>query len=124
MTNLSTTGQYRDLEGHNRLLSRLVEQSVILNSTLELETLLQIITATATELLECEAASILLYDEENPHLYFAAATGSDPAKLAEIPVPIDSSLAGTIFRTNRPMILNDVEQDLRHYSIVADYIKF
>ena len=77
-----------------------------------------------TELLECEAASILLYDEENPHLYFAAATGSDPAKLAEIPVSIDSSLAGTIFRTNRPMILNDVEQDLRHYSIVADYIKF
>jgi len=124
MTTLSTTGQLRDLEGRHKLLLRLVELSVTLNSTLELETLLQIITATATELLECEAASILLYDEKNPRLFFAAATGSDPAKLAEIPVPIGGSLAGTIFRTNHPMILNDVQQDPRHYSIVAEHIKF
>ena len=120
----TTTGKLRDLEGRHRLLLRLVELSVTLNSTLELEALLQLITATATELLECEAASILLYDEKNPRLFFAAATGSDPAKLAEIPVPIGGSLAGTIFRTNHPMILNDVQQDLRHYSIVADHVKF
>ena len=124
MTNLSTTGQLRDLEGRHKSLLRLVEQSVILNSTLELDELLQLITTTATELLKCEAASILLYDEKNPRLFFAAATGSDPAKLAEIPVPIGGSLAGTIFRTNHPMILNDVDQDPRHYSIVADHIKF
>jgi K+-sensing histidine kinase KdpD len=124
MTTPSKTGQLRDLEGRHKLLLRLVELSVTLNSTLELEALLQLITATATELLECEAASILLFDEKNPRLYFAAATGSDPAKLAEIPVPIGGSLAGTIFRTNHPMILNDVQQDPRHYSIVADHIKF
>ncbi len=118
------TGQLRDLEGRHKLLLRLVELSVTLNSTLDLETLLQFITATATELLECEAASILLYDEKNPRLFFAAATGSDPAKLAEIPVPIGGSLAGTIFRTNHPMILNDVQEDPRHYSIVADHVKF
>ncbi|MBN1453627.1 MAG: GAF domain-containing sensor histidine kinase [Anaerolineales bacterium] len=124
MTIPSTTGQLRDLEGRHKLLLRLVELSVTLNSTLDLETLLQFITATATELLECEAASILLYDEKNPRLFFAAATGSDPAKLAEIPVPIGGSLAGTIFRTNHPMILNDVQEDPRHYSIVADHVKF
>ena len=124
MTTLSTTGELRDLEGRHKLLLRLVELSVTLNSTLELDDLLQLITSTATELLDCEAASILLYDEKNPRLYFAAATGSDPAKLAEIPVPIGGSLAGTIFRTNHPMILNDVQQDPRHYSIVADHIKF
>ncbi|MBK8783167.1 MAG: GAF domain-containing sensor histidine kinase [Anaerolineales bacterium] len=95
-----------------------------MNSTLDLDELLQLITATATELLECEAASILLYDEKNPRLYFAAATGSDPEKLAEIPVPIDSSLAGTIFRTNQPLVLNNAEHDPRHYSLVADHIKF
>jgi signal transduction histidine kinase len=96
---------------------------VTLNSTLDLDDLLQLITATATELLHCEAASILLYDEKNPRLYFAAATGSDPAKLAEIPVPIEGSLAGTIFRTNRPLILNNAEQDPRHYALVSDHIK-
>jgi signal transduction histidine kinase len=124
MPTLSKTGQLRDLEGRQKLLLRLVELSVTLNSTLDLDELLQRITATATELLECEAASILLYDEKNPRLYFAAATGSDPAQLAEIPVPIDSSLAGTIFRTNQPLILNDAQQDPRHYSLVSDHVKF
>ena len=124
MPTLSKTGQLRDLEGRQKLLLRLVELSVTLNSTLDLDELLQLITATATELLECEAASILLYDEKNPRLYFAAATGSDPAQLAEIPVPIDSSLAGTIFRTNQPLILNDAQQDPRHYSLVSDHVKF
>lgn len=124
MPTLSKTGQLKDLEGRHKLLLRLVELSVTLNSTLDLDELLQLITATATELLECEAASILLYDEKNPRLYFAAATGSNPAQLAEIPVPIDNSLAGTIFRTNQPLVLNNAEQDPRHYSLVSDHIKF
>jgi signal transduction histidine kinase len=124
MITLIKSGQLKDLEGRNKSLLRLVELSVTLNSTLDLDELLQRITATATELLECEAASILLYDEHNPRLYFAASTGSDPAQLAEIPVPIDSSLAGTIFRTSQPIILNNAEQDPRHYSQVSEHIKF
>ncbi|HCK65295.1 MAG TPA: hypothetical protein DIW23_09765 [Anaerolineae bacterium] len=119
------TGQLRELQGKHESLLRLVELSVALNSNLELNTLLQTITATATELLNCEAASILLYDEKKPRLFFAAATGSDPEKLAEIPVPIENSLAGTIFRTNKPLMINNTaEQDPRHYSLVSDHIKF
>ena len=120
----TNTGRLRDLEGRQQQLLRLVELSMILNSTLDLDELLQTITATATELLDCEASSILLYDEKNPRLYFAAATGSNPEKLAEIPVPMEGSIAGTIFRTNQPLILNDVEQDPRHYSQVSDQIQF
>lgn len=119
-----TTGQLRDLENQPHQLKRLVELSVTLNSTLDLDALLQLITATATELLDCEAASILLYDEKNSRLFFAAATGSDPAKLAEIPVPIDKSLAGAIFRTNSHIIIHNAEQDPRHFPIVSDHLKY
>ena len=119
-----TDHEIRDLEQRNQQLKRLVELSVTLNSTLDLDALLQLITSTATELLDCEAASILLYDEKQPHLYFAAATGSDPKKLAEVPVPIEGSLAGTIFRTNRTIVLNNAEQDPRHYSLVSEHIRF
>jgi signal transduction histidine kinase len=113
-----------ELEQRNQQLKRLVELSVTLNSTLDLDALLQLITSTATELLDCEAASILLYDEKQPRLYFAAATGSDPKKLAEVPVPIEGSLAGIIFRTNHSIIINETEQDPRHYSLVSEHIKF
>jgi len=121
---MTSTGKLRDIEGRQQQLLRLVELSVTLNSTLDLDDLLRIIIETATELLDCEGASILLYDEKNPRLYFAASTGSDPAKLAEFPVPIEGSLAGTIFSTNRHLILNNAEQDPRHYSLVSDHIKF
>ena len=123
-TTLMANDSFQELEQRHQQLHRLVELSVTLNSTLDLDALLQLITTTATELLECEAASILLYDETNPRLYFAAATGSDPAQLAQIPVPIETSLAGTIFRTNQHIILNNVEQDPRHYSLVSDQVNF
>lgn len=112
-----------ELEIQNQQLKLLVDLSVTLNSTLELETLLQLITGTATQLLDCEAASILLYDEKQERLYFAAATGSNPRKLAEIPVPLNASLAGTIFRTNKSIILNNVEQDPRHFTTVSDQVQ-
>ncbi len=116
------TSDLEAIEQQNKKLKSLVELSVSLNSTLDLEALLKLITSTATELLDCEAASILLYDENRSRLYFAAATGSDPLKLAEIPVPIDESLAGTIFRTNRAIILNDAKNDSRHYPQVSSHI--
>lgn len=118
-----TTGQLRDLASQPHQLKRLVELSVTLNSTLDLDDLLQLITATATELLDCEAASILLYDEKDKRLFFAAATGSDPEELAKIPVPLDSSLAGTIFHTNQHIILSNAENDPRHYPLVSDHIQ-
>ncbi len=105
-------------------LRRLVELSVTLNSTLDLDALLQLIIETAAELLHCQAASVLLYDEQRPHLYFAASTGSDPKKLAEVPVPLDGSLAGTIFRTGQALILNDVQKDPRHFRTASQRVNF
>lgn len=105
-------------------LRRLVELSVALNSTLDLDALLQLIIETAAELLHCQAASVLLYDEEKPHLYFAASTGSDPKKLAEVAVPLDGSLAGTIFRTGQALILNDVQNDPRHFRVASQRVNF
>lgn len=105
-------------------LSRLVEISVTLNSTLEPARLLQFIISSAADLVESEAASILLVDENTYNLYFAAATGSDPQELARIPVPVEGSIAGTILREDRPLIINEVAQDLRHYRVVGDTLRF
>lgn len=119
-----SAGKILELEQRVGQLKRLVELSVTLNSTLDLDTLLQLVTSTAVELLDCEAASILLYDEKQPRLYFAAATGSDPKKLAEVPVPIEGSVAGTVFQTNHSVIVNDADGDPRHYSLVSEHLRF
>jgi K+-sensing histidine kinase KdpD len=105
-------------------LARLMDISLTLNSTLNLDEILNHLIDAATDMLECDAASILLYDEKRNRLFFAASSGSDPAKLAKIPVPIDGSLAGTIFREEKPIVINDVEKDPRHFTPVAEQVEF
>lgn len=105
-------------------LEKLVEMSVTLNSTLNLDELLQRIINVACDVLDCQAASILLYDEKRNRLVFAASSGSDPKKLAQIPVPLEGSIAGSIFKDEKSIIINDVSQDTRHYNNVAQQLDF
>lgn len=105
-------------------LEKLIEISVTLNSTLNLDELLQRIINVACEVLDCQAASILLYDEKRNRLVFAASSGSDPKKLAQIPVPLEGSVAGSIFKDEKSIIVNDVSQDTRHYNTVAQQLEF
>ncbi|GAB4489719.1 MAG: hypothetical protein OHK0031_13360 [Anaerolineales bacterium] len=105
-------------------LEKLVDISVSLNSTFNLDELLQTIIKTATEILDCEAASILLYDEKRNRLFFAAASNMEARQMAQIPVPVDGSLAGTIFREGKAITLNNVKEDARHYNGVSQQINF
>ena len=102
-------------------LARLIEVSITLNSTLNLDELLRFIIQTASEILDCELVSILLYDDSRARLTFAAATGLDPRKLAETPIPLDSSLAGTIFLENKAISLPDVVSSLHYPRLAAKY---
>ena len=105
-------------------VAQLVEISAIMNSTLKPDILLKNILDTAADLLECSGVSILLYDEREKELRFAATTTGDIEKLKKIPVPLDNSLAGTIFTENRHLVINSTRDDPRHYSEVGDEVGF
>ncbi|HLE23433.1 MAG TPA: GAF domain-containing sensor histidine kinase [Anaerolineales bacterium] len=124
MSEADLTRQVEELRQLIVRLSRLVEVSVTLNSTLEPEPLLQFLIRSAADLLDGEAASILLFDEKTQRLYFAASTGADPAELRKIPVPLEGSIAGTIYRDDKPLIINEVASDPRHYRQVGEKIRF
>ncbi len=107
-----------------RLLARVVDVSLRLNSTLDLRRLLQYIIAEAAEMLESEAASLLLFDDVKRELRFAAATGSKPDELARIPVPLDASIAGEVYLNRKTIIQNDVSSDPRHFEEVGEEVEF
>ncbi len=108
-----------------RRLNRLVNISLAINSTLELGPLLSIIMDHAAEITESESASVLLYDQNTNELHFMAATTNTPARdLLGIPVPLEGSLAGTILRENRAIVLDDVTSDPRHYRGADDQSGF
>src|SRR5512137_1934968 len=90
-------------------LSRLVEISVTLNSTLDRATLLRFIAASAADVLEAEMAVILLVDPNTRALQAVAAAGLAPPPAASADIPQEGSIAGTVLREQRPLILNEVE---------------
>jgi signal transduction histidine kinase len=99
-------------------ISRLVEISVTLNSTLDLDRLLEFIIRSATDLLESEAATILLVNEQSQNLFVAATT--DPDSQGAIPVPKEGSIAGTIFREDRPLILNELHTSSDSFTDISE----
>src|SRR5689334_3865542 len=120
-----TQEQGRDLQHQVSLLNRLLEVSLILNSNLELKPLLDFIMEATCEITFAEGASILMYDPNKDELHFVASTtpNATPEKLAEIPVPMDGSVAGQIVRENRPIVLQDTS-DSNMYRGVGNKIGF
>lgn len=90
-------------------LSRLVEISVTLNATLDRQTLLRFIATSAADVLDAESAVILLVDPNTRRLRPVASAGERAAPEAGGSVPQEGTLAGTVLRELRPLILNQVD---------------
>jgi len=121
------TYQQKIAEQEQRIayLERIAEVSRFLSSTLQLDDLLKNIVQVATELTQTEACSILLYDKEANELRFTPATISTSAeKLMDVVVPLDSSIAGWVFRKARPLLIRDAKNDPRWNSQVDDTSDF
>lgn len=107
--------------GQHRL-ERLLGISRELTSTTSLDPLLHKIVRAAAELTDSEVASILLEaEEESGMLHFVAASNMVD-RLANIPVPIDGSIAGAVFSSGQPLIVQDVRHDSRYYRVVEDLV--
>ncbi len=105
-------------------LTRLVNVSLVLNSTLALDPLLRYIMDAACELVGAESASILLVDPHTRELVFAATSSGGEATIIGQPVPLEGSIAGLILRENRPVAINDVSADPRHYRRTDEMMQF
>lgn len=106
------------LEHRIGYLERIVKVSQMLNSTLSLEPLLQIMVQSATELTNTEACSIMLLDKQTGELKFAEASGGVSNALKKVSIPLDKSIGGHVIRKNRPILIRDVTDDPRWHGDV------
>jgi signal transduction histidine kinase len=102
--------------------ARLIEISLILNTTQDQKEILDLILRTAAEVINCEAVSILLFDEKSKELFFAASTDTDTGQLMRIPVPLNDSIAGMVFSLNSPQVINNLPDDPRHYNLISEQL--
>lgn len=96
-------------------LERMIEISRVLNSDLNLDSLLQNIIQIATELTVSEACSLLLLDKKTGELHFMAVTGAKSEEVRSIVVPLENSIAGYILRQGKPLIVKDARDDPRFF---------
>jgi signal transduction histidine kinase len=110
-------GFFTEYEQEIRRLNRLVQASLVINSTLELRSLLSVIMDHVADLTNAESASVMLYNPVTEQLRFVAATTNDPfvEELLNIPVPLEGSLAGAVLRENRVIMRDDLTNDPQHF---------
>ena len=100
----------QEAERRARQLTMLNEVARSLSSTLELAPLLNLILNSAVDILNCEAGSLLLVDEETGELVFEVATGPVGRDLVGKRLPPGTGLVGKAVDIRQPIIVNDVRR--------------
>jgi phosphoserine phosphatase len=94
-------------------LSALLEVSRQLSATTELEPLLATIEGSCLRVMDCERATIFLYDPAPQELYSRVATGIVPGSPRQIRFPADRGIAGQALRTGQVLNIADAYADPR-----------
>jgi signal transduction histidine kinase len=100
-----------------RLLETLVSVSRTINSTLNLNEALPIITREACTLMEARMASIMMLDESGEYLELRASYGAGGAYLNKPRLALGDSFLGIVFRRKKPMQLENVQRSALYQNV-------
>lgn len=98
-----------------RQLEIFIQVSSLINSTLDSAEIHKRTIEALTKLLEAEAGSLLLLDEETGELFFKVATGAKGEKLKEVRLLKGEGIAGWVVEHGEPIIVDDLQSDPRFY---------
>ncbi len=106
----------QETERRARQLSSLNEVTRQLTTTLELSPLLQNILQSAVDILECQAGSLLLVDEQTHELVFQAAVGLTTGDLTGQTIPAGTGAVGQAVESQEAIVDNQVSQPPAWYT--------
>ncbi|MDR0465193.1 MAG: sigma 54-interacting transcriptional regulator [Treponema sp.] len=103
----------------------LIEINSLINSNYrDIHGLLSRIMESATLLSCAEASSLLLLDREKGALFFEVALGYKGKDVKKYTVKLGEGIAGWAAQKNKSLIVNDVQNDKRHLSIIGEEINY
>jgi signal transduction histidine kinase len=107
-----------------KLLERLFEITRSLSASVNMELYLQSILSAATELTESESASLLEYDEPSQDFTFKFVPWFHRDAIGSARVPLSGSVVGWVFLNAKPLAIDDVSKDSRHYGKIDELAGF
>ncbi|MBW2699226.1 MAG: GAF domain-containing protein [Deltaproteobacteria bacterium] len=100
-------------------LQVLNEVSHLVNSSLDVRQVHRRAIRAATELVACEAGSLLLVEQDSGELFFEVALGAQARKVRRVRLKPGEGVAGWVVQHGEPVIIQDVSRDKR-WSARAD----
>jgi putative nucleotidyltransferase with HDIG domain len=105
-------------------LSTLIDLSTLINSTLDTSEIRKRAIEAAVRLLEVEAGSLLLVDQETGDLFFEVALGDKGEHLKEVRLKKGEGIAGWVAEKGEALIIHDVQLDRRFFKHADQYSTF
>jgi len=106
-----------------KLLARFLELTRSLSIAADLEIFLQSILSAASEFTESESAAIMEYDAAAQEFFFRSMQGFRDS-LKDVRIPLNGSAAGRVFLKIKPLVIEDVIKDTRHFGKIDEWIGF
>lgn len=106
---------FRQTEQRARQLASLNDVSASMASTLELDPLLQRIVQSSIGILQCEAGSLFLTDDETGESVFRVTEGPAGQNLIGLRIAPGKGFVGQAVESGQPIIVNDVQNDPRWF---------
>lgn len=124
LTLLENLYLYKSNLENNFLLSEMIKVSKMINSTLDLQSLLESIMESGKMVLKAEGSSLMLIDRKTNELYFNIVSGENERGLKEMRIPIGVGIAGIVAEKQKAEIVNDAQSDDRVYKEADAKINF
>jgi Nif-specific regulatory protein len=104
-----------------RRLETLIEINALINSQYrDVRVLLSRIMESAERLIGSDASSLLLVDSGTKQLYFEIALGDKGDDVKKYILEMGEGIAGWVAVNNRSLVVNDAENDPRHFSLIGE----
>lgn len=114
---IHTTWLYEQLRLKARLFESLVSVGQTINSTLNLDDALQVITHESCQLMSATMCSLLLLDETREWLDLKASFGAGDAYLQKPRLNVAESLLGMVVRRKKPVQVENVQTSSRYQNV-------
>lgn len=105
-------------------ISAMAQTSAQISSSLSVKRVLENVMQVAKDVIDAEASSIFMYDEEANDFFFEVATGQAGEAVKQIRVPWGKGMVGWAAEHMQTLLVPDVTQDPRFYSKVDEKSKF
>ncbi|MFN7142039.1 MAG: GAF domain-containing protein, partial [Limisphaerales bacterium] len=116
---IQNTWLYEQLRLKANLFEALVSVGQTINSTLNLDDALQVITRQAHQLMNVKMCSLLMLDETGEWLDLRASFGAGEAYLKKPRLELQESLAGTVVRRKKPIQVENVQTSGRYQNVAV-----